>query len=215
MQEVVVLVCFHCCDWYIWQQQFRGGKVWFGWWFQRFSLWSANSITLGLRGGRTSWWKGMVKENCSIHDNLEEVGRERKGGREKDARKKNINSKGMSSWPTSSRCTIASYSYHSVNPLNGLIHWLMYGPCYLFISPPNIPAFLHVNSCWTPHIQTITVTLSQFFKKRSCLVIRAHSIYFASAVESMYAVEKREHLTCMEPKTGLWKIPLNILHINL
>lgn len=39
------------------------------------SSWLACSITLGLRQDRTSWWKGIVKENHSPLGSLEAEGK--------------------------------------------------------------------------------------------------------------------------------------------
>lgn len=56
----VLITALCCCDQNTWEEQIRGRKVYFVSLFGKFSLWSADFITLGLRGGRgrrTLWRK--------------------------------------------------------------------------------------------------------------------------------------------------------------
>lgn len=45
----------------------------------KFGSWSASSTAVGLRGGRASWQRGEVGENCSAHGGWEAQGT-REGG---------------------------------------------------------------------------------------------------------------------------------------
>lgn len=52
--SVLLLLCL--------KEQYRAGTVYFGSWFQRLSPWFADSVTLGLRGGRGAWRRKAAQD---------------------------------------------------------------------------------------------------------------------------------------------------------
>lgn len=96
----------------LWQKErtrtIRGAKVYFGSWFQSFSLWSPGSITLvlgeaELRSGR-DWCKETTQDMTA---------RKQKGSLPQQGQ--NANPKAQSQWATSSSNTLPAYSLHPDN----------------------------------------------------------------------------------------------------